>query len=581
MQARSHGVLHLIPFLTLAGLAHADGPGSNGLTERVSLRHDGTEATGPSHETSVSADGRRIAFTSLDQLTPADTNGHWDVYVLDRDTQTLMLASSTLGGFVGNGDSTEPSISADGNWVAFASEATNLVGFDLNGATSDVFRKDLTTGLVERVSSVGVISASGHSSAPSISGDGSRVAFESSASDLVPGDTNGSFDIFVRDYDAGTMEIASLDLFGGPANDRSRSASISADGSRVAFHSDASDMIFLDTNGVSDVFVRDLDIGFTYRVSHAPFGNPANDDSLSPSISADGSRVAFVSRATDIVPGDANGMLDVFWSDVGSGIVHAASVTPGGMIAQGPSSEPALSGDGSVLVFKSGALDLTVDPSGFTQIFARDLDTGTTWQISRKSGPTGFANANCWLPSVDADGSTIAFSSLGSNLDQADTNNEYDVFVRDVLSDPATYCTGTVTSQGCQPQIGSTGLPRASQNAGFVVSATDVPNQKPALLYYGLNGPAVIPFFGGTLCVQPPLGRTPVQWSNGNALPANDCTGSLSLDMNAFADGALGGNPHASLSALGQRVDVQWWGRDPGAPFGVFLTGGLTYYVGL
>ena len=581
MYSLGRGSLFLAPiFVCLAGSAAASG-GTNGLTDRISLRHDGTQAISPSLESSLSADGRRVAFTSLDQLVPADNNFSWDVYVLDRDTKTLILASATAGNLVGNGDSTEPSISADGNWVAFASEATNFVGFEVNGATSDVFRKDLTTGSILRVSSVGGISANGHSAAPSISAGGNRVAFESAATNLVPGDTNGSFDIFVRDFIAGTTEIVSVDVFGGQANDRSRNPSISADGNRIAFQSDASDLIIFDDNGVSDVFVRDRNLAFTFRASFTPLSTAPNDDSLAPSISANGQRVAFVSRATDILPGDTNDMLDVFWTDIGSGVVHAASVTPGGAFAQGTSSEPKLSGDGTMLIFKSGAQDLVAPAPGSNQIYARDLAAGQTWLVSRKTGPTGAANDWCWLPSVDADGSTIAFASLATNLDQGDTNGENDVFVRDVFADPATHCTGTLTSQGCQPMIASTGLPRASQNAGFVVETQDVPNQKPALLYYGLNGPAMIPFFGGTLCVQPPLGRTPITFSNGNALPANDCTGSLSIDMNAFADGALGGSPHADLSTIGQEVNVQWWGRDPGAVFGVFLTDALTYHVGL
>jgi glucose/arabinose dehydrogenase len=145
----------------------------------------------------------------------------------------------------------------------------------------------------------------------------------------------------------------------------------------------------------------------------------------------------------------------------------------------------------------------------------------------------------------------------------------------------ATYCSGKFNSLGCLPTIASTGMPSASQGVGFVVTCSDVRNQKPGLLFYSVNGQASTPFQGGTLCVNPPVKRTPATNSGGSALPANDCTGIYSIDMNLFAVGGLGGTPLPALLVHGTVVDCQWWGRDPGfpAPNNTTLSNGLEYQV--
>jgi hypothetical protein len=146
---------------------------------------------------------------------------------------------------------------------------------------------------------------------------------------------------------------------------------------------------------------------------------------------------------------------------------------------------------------------------------------------------------------------------------------------------PSTYCTAKVNSLGCTPTIGSTGTPSATAPSGFVVTGSNVRNQKAGLLFYGINGPASTPFQGGTLCVQTPIRRTPVVNSGGTSLPTNDCTGVYSIDMNTFAQGGLGGTPSPALQVAGTNVNCQWWGRDPGfaAPNNTTLTDGLAYQV--
>ena len=144
-----------------------------------------------------------------------------------------------------------------------------------------------------------------------------------------------------------------------------------------------------------------------------------------------------------------------------------------------------------------------------------------------------------------------------------------------------TYCTAKVNSLGCTPAISAAGVPSASAGAGFVVSGSSVRNQKPGLLLYSTTGRAALPFQGGWLCVAGPVRRSIPLASGGTPLPANDCTGVYTIDMNAFAVGALGGTPSPALTVVGTLVDCQCWGRDPGfpAPNNSTLSDALEYSI--
>ena len=146
-----------------------------------------------------------------------------------------------------------------------------------------------------------------------------------------------------------------------------------------------------------------------------------------------------------------------------------------------------------------------------------------------------------------------------------------------------TYCVAKLNSLGCTPQIGWSGAPNAFVSSGFTVRAIDVRNNKNGLLFYGISGPSSAPFQGGTLCVSPQIKRTGAVNSGGTPAPANDCTGVYSIDMNAYANGLLGGVPLPQLNLPGQVVNAQFWGRDPGfpAPFNTTLSDGLQWTVGL
>ena len=301
---------------------------------------------------SISADGRFVAFTSYaSNLVPGDTNGVRDVFVRDLQTGAITLVSTDVNGNLGNKDSFQGSISADGRFVTFTSEASNLAPGDTNG-DMDVFVRDLETGAVFPVSTEG---KDGGSLTPSISADGRYVVFSSAASNLVPGGTFGDTDVFVRDLQTGAIvrvsEAASFDpsisadgryvafassagvlvwdqqtgaitpvsttANGDQGNGTSMQASISPDGRFVVFASRASNLVPGDTNGILDIFVRDLQTGAITRVSTAANGDQGNSESFDPSISADGRLVTFTSSASNLVPGDTNGVADVFVVPIG------------------------------------------------------------------------------------------------------------------------------------------------------------------------------------------------------------------------------------------------------------------------
>ena len=215
--------------------------------------------------------------------------------------QTTERVSVASNGGQADSSSVNPAVSADGRFVAFESDASNLVGGDTNGL-NDIFVHDRQTGTTERVSvATGGTEANGVSYTPAISADGRFVAFYSNATNLVGGDTNGTSDVFVHDRQTGTTERVSVATGGAEANGGSSTAAISADGRFVAFHSDATNLVSGDTNGARDIFVHDRQTGTTERVSVATGGAQANSGSANPAISADGRFVAFYSVATNLV----------------------------------------------------------------------------------------------------------------------------------------------------------------------------------------------------------------------------------------------------------------------------------------
>jgi Tol biopolymer transport system component len=404
-----------------------------GITTRVSVASDGTQGNGWSYGPSISADSRFVAFGSgAWNLVDGDTNGCTDVFVHDWLIGETTRVSVASDGTQGNDWSYGPSISADGRFVAFESSAWNLVDGDTNDCT-DVFVHDRLTGQTTRVS-VASDGTQGNdrSSGSSISADGRFMAFESDANNLVDGDTNGTGDVFIHDWQTGHTTRISVASDGTQGNNWSWEPSISADGRFVAFGSWANNLVDDDTNGCRDVFVHDRQTGQTTRVSVASDGTQGNAWLQSPSISADGHFVAFQSDADNLVDSDTNGVGDVFIHDRQTGQTTRVSVASDGTQGnRGCFGVTSISADGRFTVFQSDAENLVDgDTNGCKDVFIHDRQTGQTTRISVASDGT---QGNDWSygPSISADGRFVAFESDANNLVDGDTNGIGDVFVRD------------------------------------------------------------------------------------------------------------------------------------------------------
>jgi Tol biopolymer transport system component len=269
----------------LLALVAGSSVAAGGDTTRVSVNSAGNQADIDSGDPSISADGRYVAFTSgATNLVAGDTNSRPDIFVRDRQTNTTERVSIDTAGNQADSSSFEPSISPDGRYVAFASSATNLVADDNNDGTEDVFVRDRQTNTTERVSiNTAGNQADDDSFNPSISPDGRYVAFYSSASTLVAGDTNGERDIFVRDRQTNTTERVSINTAGNQADSSSFNPSISADGRYVAFDSHATNLVAGDTNGRRDIFVHERGLKVVYDFgngSGGSFGQPIRDTEL-------------------------------------------------------------------------------------------------------------------------------------------------------------------------------------------------------------------------------------------------------------------------------------------------------------
>ncbi|MEG4072113.1 calcium-binding protein [Microcoleus sp. Pol14C2] len=336
------------------------------------------------------------------------------------------------------------SISADGRFVAFA-YGTSLVPAGASGS-GDIFVRDLSTNTTTPVSvdsagnrAMGVGFFPG-SFSPSISADGRFVAFESNATNLVPGDTNSYGAIFARDLSTNTTTLVSVDSAGNRGNNYSLSPSISADGRFVAFYSNATNLVPGD-NYNFDIFVRDTLANTTTPVSVDSAGDRGNNDSYRPSISADGRFVAFESDATNLVPGDTNNRKDIFVRDTLANTTTLVSVSSSGDRAIGfdffPGSRaPSISPDGRFVAFSSDAINLVPgDTNYYEDIFMRDTIAKTTTLVS-VSGAGDRGNGYSLSPSISADGRFVAFYSQAANLVPGDTNNSGDIFVVDLTSTP-------------------------------------------------------------------------------------------------------------------------------------------------
>ena len=443
-----------------------------GVTTLVSVDYTGNGgANNQCFNPVLSADGRFVAYESTaTNLVANDTNAGLqdgrlsDVFVRDLQLGVTHLVSVNHAGTDSGGEtSTGPSITPDGRYVAFYSNAKDLVtnpthsnpGFP--SYNPNVFVRDLQAATTQLVS-VSMDGRHGNGSSygylpPAMSADGRYVAFTSAAYDLAPKDTNsyGGDDVFVRDLVLQHTTLVSLNLSGntGPtfSTHRSEYAFISADGQRVVFTSYAPDLVTNDTNGSDgsrrDVFVRDLPLQQTTLVSARSSGGSGNNDSFTMAITADARYVVFYSFATDLVSAsDTNGQRDAFVRDLQTGTTALLSGIPSGASTGNGYSQPlGISADGRFVVMTSAATDLlsnVIDANDTFDVFVRDQQAGTTALMSVNVSGTGSGNSLSYAPLLTADGNLVAFSSAATDLTSLPDLNggNGDVFVRPVAPGP-------------------------------------------------------------------------------------------------------------------------------------------------
>lgn len=376
-----------------------------------------------------------FALTATAVVAPAPSNASAP------GTTTLVSRATGISGAKGDGLSRRPTISADGRFIVFESHSTNLDPDDTD-STSDIFLRDRTTGATSLVSrATGAAGAKGNaaSAAPAISADGRRVAFTTAASNLDPVDVDAINDVYVRDLATSTTTLASRATgpTGPKSSGNSANVALSADGTRVLFTTDAS-LEMTDVGTRPDAYVRDLTESTTSLVTRATGAESRSSGGIGVGISDDGRYVGFSSSSRDLDPADVDGLSDIYVRDLDASTTTLVSRATGaaGAKSNGRSFGGELSGDGRLVVFESlgSNLDLA-DPDTNRDVYVRDLAAGTTTLLSRASGANGAkGNGASSTAEISADGTVVAFSSGSTNLEPTDDDGTVDVFARDLVS---------------------------------------------------------------------------------------------------------------------------------------------------
>lgn len=476
----------------------------------VSTTSSGALSNNASWESVVSGNGRYVVFSSrASNLVSGDTNGRVDVFRKDLNTGTIVNLTSGA-----NGDSGNPSISFDGNMVAFESDASNLVTGDTNLAT-DIFVRNVSGGTIAIVSKNGTTQANGWSQSAAISANGNRVAFETIATNLLPAGqsdvTPFATDIYVYDIGAQTLSLVSAGANGqgngGTGTSGSYTASLSYTGRYIVFESGSTNLVVGDTNGYNDIFVRDIEAKTTARVSLTYTSAQATGGhSRNPSISADsdGRTVTFESEATNLIASDTNGYSDVFTRDRNLSQTARINIGLGGAQPNAPAYDPEISADRVYVVFKSAASNLVSnDTNSRSDIFVFDRLKSTTTRISVKpdgsqtsygSGEiAGYNQEN--IVSVSAQGEVFTYASAAPDIVSGDTNGTTDIFAYKPSASPSltkTYLSiklsttrpskygASVTISGALRHSSSTGSALPSQTVELQTSSTGTSEWKTA-----------------------------------------------------------------------------------------------------
>jgi len=404
---------------------------------RINVTSKGNEANTHSFAPSISGDGRYVAFQSdATNLVTYDSNRFTDVFLHDRYTNQIKLISRNLAGKSANFKSTFPVISQEGHYVVFQSDASDLVADDIN-QMRDIFIYHISSEKIELVSvnSEG-IQGNAPSSFPVVSSNGRYVAFESDATNLVADDTKNYVDVFVHDRETRETTRVSLSSTGKQLNSSSYGASISGDGRYVVYASDSRSVVSGDTNKVTDVFFHDRETGNNQRLSLNNEGIEGNAASHEPRISLDGQYVVFISRASNLVPNDTNGNEDIFLRNLTTQTTTRISVNNQGQEGDNDSFAPHISGNNHYIVFNSKANNLVNDDDNNTvDVFIYDRDTQQISSVTPFSQTFSNSDASVYPPVISDDGRFVAYESRALNLTAIDLNESSDIFVYD-----RTYC---------------------------------------------------------------------------------------------------------------------------------------------
>lgn len=419
------------------------------VTTRVSVSTSGAQASKPDLlNPATTPDGRFVVFEAPPRLLPQDTNTFSDIYLKDMDTGTLTLVSIGTDGSVGNGPSVKPGISDDGRYVVFESRASNFSDYDTNNS-SDIFLRDVLLGTTTRVSVTSdLLPAVAGNFNPAISGNGLFVVYDSYADNLVPGDYNVAQDVFMYTVATGETKRISTKSDGSEATGASYDPSINRVGTTVAFTSSAFDLVENDTNSVPDVFVKDIATGVVQRVSIGTDSAQGNDTSDSPSIDAEGDRIAFRSLASNFTSNDSVASPDVFVRSISASKTTLVSSTMSGLAGGGYASH--ISTDGNYVAFLSDGADLAQHGrAGATTVYLRDLVKQNTERVSLNVSDQRSEGWRFWSgPVVSENGLFVVFESDASDLVSGDTNGMGDIFRRKMSFGTNTRVAWAETSDG-------------------------------------------------------------------------------------------------------------------------------------
>ncbi|MGW6707977.1 hypothetical protein ACWGDE_24225 [Streptomyces sp. NPDC054956] len=400
----------------------------------VSVGVGGQPANGPSERGSISGNGRLVVFAShASNLVRGDHNDCSDVFLRDLYRGVTTRVNQGVRGEESDGcTGIDPIISANGRYVVYAADSTNLVADSTNGK-SHIFRTDLRTGRTVLVSAAGDgTQGNGDSMRPTISADGRFVAFATSADNLIPGDTPASvWDTVVRDMETGEVVRTSRATDGTPGNAATDGTQISADGKFVTFFSNATNISPGDTNHKVDEFLHELATGKTTRLSVSTAGVESDQITIGGTISDDNRYVVLNSHATNLTAeSPATGQNHTYLQDLQTGELRLIDKGADGVPAPGGTFWASITGDARHIPMSSSGPNLVgADTNNVRDIFVATLPSG---ELRRESvGNAGEqADAASYFPEADDDASTVVFTSYATNLTAGDTNGQPDIFVR-------------------------------------------------------------------------------------------------------------------------------------------------------